>query len=211
MDEIKEPSFGRLVVYRAWFAAWQFFESKLRDAILFAGTLFVGGVAYYLLYGLPATEEQIVPVLIFTVGPIVGLWLLLFIWHLWLAPSALIYEAARKAALTSGPPANLPAPTKAPPPDVNWAIWKQRNSYNLNEFAGLLAKDDPSHDPSTPQARSFLRLAQDDAMNGKLTVVRDRNAHHSYLPDLHPYYFDVPRPEAIKWAAAKGFDISHIT
>lgn len=97
MAEEPEKSFGRLVLARAWFAAWAFFESKTKDAVLFVSFLVVGGVAYYCLFGLPATKDQIVPVLIFTVGPMVALWLLLFVWHLWLAPAALAYQAAREA------------------------------------------------------------------------------------------------------------------
>jgi hypothetical protein len=158
MAEDKEQTFGRTVINRAWFEAWLFFESKTRDAILFAILFAAGGVVYYRLYGWPATKEQVVPVLIFTVGPIVGLWMLLFVWHLWLAPSALAYEEARKAFLEqkTDRASGLPRPT--PIPAINWAPWKHRGEFSLYEFAKILAKIDPAGQSLSTEGSAYIRL-----------------------------------------------------
>ncbi|MDR5727789.1 MAG: hypothetical protein RB191_10210 [Terriglobia bacterium] len=93
---------------------------------------------------------------------------------------------------------------------INWAIWKHRVSFNLNEFAAVLAEVEPANERVTPERAAFLRLIQEDAMTGKLRTVKDRHANEYYKPDLYPAYFDVSKADAIQWAESKSFNISHI-
>jgi len=103
-EQTKDLSFGRKVGRRAWVSAWLFFDAKPKHAATFVVLFIGGGIAYYWLYGLPAAWEQAVVILIFTVGPIVALWCLLFLWQMWLAPAALVYEQAMQAERRSVPP-----------------------------------------------------------------------------------------------------------
>src|SRR5438552_2885117 len=163
-----EPSFSKQVLSRAWFAAWQFFESKTRDAILFVFLFGSGAVAYYQLFGWPATKEQVVPVLIFTVGPIVGLWVLLFLWHMWLAPAALAYEAAKETAQARNEaalPRRVAARQEKP---VNWLPWKQMDHYTIRDFAAILSKEDPVSIGSSHEKQAWFNLLIDEARRGKL-------------------------------------------
>ena len=43
---------------------------------------------------------------------------------------------------------------KVTAPPVNWAIWKARDTYTVSEFADILAKDDPSNNHLTTEARA---------------------------------------------------------
>lgn len=207
MAEGSDISFARLVINRAWFSAWAFFESKVRDAILFAVLFATGGGAYYRLYGWPAAKEQIVPVIIFTVGPMVALWMVLFIWYLWLAPSALAYEAAMARPSTSS--SNVPPPVLEK--QINWAVWKQRSAYSLIEFSSILAKELPTGSTEEASSAAFLKLLQEDAMNRRLPIVKDRNAESYFQPDTWPAYFSVKRADALSWANDKGFDVTHVS
>jgi len=202
-------TFGQQVGRRAWFSAWAFFESRTRDAVLFTVIVAIGGGTYYKLYGWPAAWEQIVSILIFTVGPIVALWLLLFLWHLWLAPTALAYEAAREAVqFTSLPDDYVPLSTR---PAVNWAPWQRRTKYNLLELASILAKVEPSGSTgSDSEEASYLELLKEETTTGRLRFQRNRRAEDYYQPDVWPTFFDVEKVDAMKWAESKGFDLSHI-
>ncbi len=99
----EERSFGRLVFNRAWYATWRFFGSAPRDIALFIFSTVGGFSAYYLFNGLPAALDQAMSVVAFTVGPLGILWLLLFAWHMWLAPMGLAYEAAKARTISVRP------------------------------------------------------------------------------------------------------------
>ncbi len=209
MAEGSEPSFGWLVLTRAWFGAWAFFDSWKRDLVVFVVSFAAGEATYYRLHGLPATWRDGLDNLIHLAAPVVIIWLLLFAWHLWLAPSALAYEAARKAATTKAAPPSEPKQV-APVPAINWAIWKQRSSYNLKEFAAILAKFEPTSDRDPPEKASYLRLITQDAMSRRLHVTPNNLAESHQTPDLWPECFDVPKAAAVAWAEGKTFDVTHI-
>lgn len=198
MAEGQESSFGQKVLRRAWRETWEFFDSTLSKAVASAIMVLLGWIAYYLSYGLSATKDQIVPILFFTVGPFLAFWALIFIWHLWLAPLAFTYEAARELA-------RMPGLAPPPAPVVAWAPWIRRSQYSSNEFAAILANEDPSTQPSYKRM-GFYRLILEEAKAGKLPTVRKRlNAPPGGLPDD----FSIPSDAALKWAKDKGFDLSH--
>ncbi len=215
-DEQNDSSFGRQVFDRAWFGAWNFFGSRMRDIAIFGASLVFSGLLTWFLFDLNETWAQVMSVLIFTVAPAVAIWLLLFLWHFWLAPSAIAYEAARKAYAQNPEQKNRNFSVRigAGPP-VNWAIWKQRNSISLMEFAAILAKNDPGTIPDNPEntrpgdERNFLRLLQEEAGRNAIPTRPNQYAERFYTPALYPGYFDVQRADAIKWAEAKGFDVAH--
>ena len=152
--------------------------------------------------------------MIHVAAPVVLLWLLLFVWHLWLAPAALAYETAREAVIakrSDGNASAVRAPSMPRVKPINWAVWKERQSYNLIELAAILGQIDPSNVNEEKTDKAYLKLLQEDAMNRKLPVKGDRNAESYQMPDLWPSYFTVAKTDAIKWAADKHFDLSHIT
>ena len=156
-----------------------------------------------------------VPVLFFTVGPIIAFWLAVFIWHLWLSPGALVFEAIEQQAAAQQESSSTPLGTGAlsvSPREkaINWAIWSQKSAYNLKQLAGILAKVDPSRDDRSPDRIAYLKLLQEEAMAGKLRLVRDRLAKSYWQPDLYPAYFSITKEDAISWAKSKNFDLSHI-
>jgi hypothetical protein len=205
-----ESSFSKQVLSRAWFAAWGFFDSWKRDLVLFAASLVVGGGYYLQDHGWPKDVWGAMDAIIHAAAPAVIIWLGLFLWHLWLAPSALAYQAAKEAiseAHAARPAA--PRPVK-PEKGINWAVWKQRSTYTLIEFAAILAKADPGSNLENSEQKSFSKLLIEDAMGRKLPVQRGRNAEDWYSPDIYPTYFIITRGDALKWAEAKGFDVSHI-
>lgn len=94
---------------------------------------------------------------------------------------------------------------------VNWAIWKQRENYNLNEFAKILAGQNPTEMPLTNEAQSYVNLLVDDIAIGKLSCRFNENAKPSGLtPKMKPFKFDISRNEALDWATKKDFDVSRI-
>jgi hypothetical protein len=110
MAEVEqELTFGRQVFRRAWSSAWAFFGSWQRDAGLFVFFTVVGGVPYYWRHGWPDTWSDTLDAVLSVAAPAIVLWLLLFVWHLWLAPSAIAYEAAKARSnagnvVPAGPP-----------------------------------------------------------------------------------------------------------
>lgn len=202
MPEEQERSFESKVIRRAWFAAWRFFEATPRKAIVYLVLVAVGAVAYYVLHGVPATKEQLVPVFYFTIGPLMALWALLFIWHLWLAPAGLAYEAARQAeeAIRVSRPPPIPA--------VDWAPWKLRINYTLPELAAILAKEDPNSQETSKRA-GYLNLVVEAADAGNIFPLM-LEPHANPYATVPPGSYIVSREGALRWAQANGFDVSHI-
>jgi hypothetical protein len=205
-----DPSFSWLVLKRAWFGALGFFESWQRDLVAFFFSFGIGEAIFYRTHGWPATWSDGMDNLIHLVTPVVVLWVLLFVWHLWLAPAALAYEAARQSVThPKSKKFSDNIGTTPPKPEVNWAIWKQRSNYRLTELASILAKIDPNGN-DTPESEGFLDLLKEDAMARRLPCRPNRLAESRYQPDLYPASFDVQKTDALKWAAEKGFDLSHV-
>lgn len=192
----------------AWTSAWSFFGSKVRDAIIFVVLLSVGGAAYYRLYGLPATQDQVIPVLIFTVGPMVGLWMLLFLGHLWMAPYALIYEVVNQRG-------TLKQPELSSNP-VNWNVWKRRERYSIYEFAKILAKDEPASQEMTQAASTYARLMLEAVELDKLKYVARHTETYNIdferiRKEIEPdYHTEISRNAALEWAASNSFVVDHI-
>lgn len=207
-DTIRNNSFGRLVFGRAISDTARFFKYTRRDLILGAITVLLGGTLAYLFVGKADTMKELAFIAAFTLAPAGILMIAVFAWHLWLAPAAIAYEAALKALMRDNPPSTADATPK--PPTVNWEIWKHRSALNLVEFAAILAKTNPASSVSPLEKDEFLRLIKEDAMASKLPVWRDRYAEGHEQPDLWPANFDVTKADAMKWAEAKGFDVSHI-
>lgn len=210
MAQGQEPLFHWLVARKAWFAAWRFFEKKPRDAILFLVFIAAGGFVYYKLYGLPATKEQIVPVLIFTVGPIVALWVAIFIWHLWLAPFAILYEEFRANSIMQ--PSDKPLiPAKLAP--INWAIWKQRSEYSIYEFAKILSRTDPGSQSMSTEGSSYARLLSEEMKNKKLKYIPEYgySLDGSRFQKAIGYETYIKRDDALQWAVAKNFSVDHVS
>jgi len=150
--------------------------------------------------------------LLHVAAPAVVLWFFLFVWHLWLAPAALAYEAIK--AIPPPSPPEKPAravPEKKDPP-INWIVWKQMPSYTLKEFAAILAKDEPSSMKTPYEQAAFFKLIMSEAESGKLPYIREmlegygRPIERALDADSRIW-----REDAIKWADAHdGCDVSQI-
>jgi hypothetical protein len=203
MTDTEEPSFDRLVLSRAWFSAWQFFESWRRDIGVFLFSLVVGGGVFWKLHGWPGAWSDAVDVLIHVAAPAVVLWGLLFFWHLWLTPSALAYEAIKS-------PQFFPATSNRKIPQPNWEIWKKVPNYSFEQFAAILARKNPSA-AHTMEGDEYLNLMIADAKAGELFYQVEYGAGVFQDQPFPPNPDSIiPRPVAIKWAEEKQFDVSYI-
>ena len=205
MAEGTEPSFGRLVFGKALSDTGQFLKYTRRDLIIGCVTMVLGILLAYLVVGKTDTMKEIVFFTAFTLAPAGAVMFAIFIWHLWLAPSALAYEAARSAVARATAVPNETWTTSL----IDWAIWRQRDRYNLVELSSILAKEDPNG-ISSSNASAFLDLLKENTMSHKLTVIKDSEAGPYQTADTWPTYFSVPKNAALKWAADKEFDLSHI-
>ena len=205
-SESSPASFSRQVLSKAWFSTWKFFEDMGRDAALFTISVVGGGIVYYTLHGLPAELEQIVEALIFTVGPVVVLWLLLFTWHLWLSPAALLYEQAKSLTAQKRSPGNARLVSAIAPKPVNWSVWKKLDTYTLAELASILAKRDPGGSGGSSEEHAFKQLLSQETYQDRLPIATRETDFKGETTDGS----QVLREEAIKWADAQGFDLSHI-
>jgi len=213
MAEDTEPSFGKLVGLRAWWAAWKFFEDVRHDIALGAIAIFLAAYQQYTSHGLSVSLRGAGEAVVAFLLPFVIVWLLLFIWHLWLAPAALAYEAMRKAAHDAATViaqrASAPAKGVREPPKVNWAVWRLMDSYTLKEFSSILVKRDPKAGGNTNEEYSFQQLVGAQIIKGN--VLGARLVRYSFSPyDVDPDDTTVTRLGGIAWAEANNFDVSHI-
>ncbi len=164
-------------------------------------------------HGWPDTWKDAMDNLIHIAAPAVAIWVLLFIWHLWLAPSALVYEALKEAqSFAKGPP--LPAEVLKREKPINWAIWKQRPTFTLKEFANILARAEPTSNLGT-EATAFVRLIGDDIAQKVLACQFTQTKYSGYTmgnfpPAQYPHMYKLQKEAAIKWAKSKNFDVSSI-
>lgn len=215
-DTSKGPSFSRLVFGRAIRDTFRFLGYTRRDLVLGAIALILGAMCAYVFVGKANTMSELASIAAFTLAPGGMILFSVFVWHLWLAPNVLAYEAAHAAlrrapAIVGDQYSALAAPPK---PAVNWAIWKQRDQYNLVELASLLAKADPAvpkkKGEGNAEAEGYLRLLKEDSITRKLSTLMDSRAEHYYKPDHWPTYFRVKKEVALEWAQSRNFDLSHI-
>jgi hypothetical protein len=202
-----EPSFGRLVFGKALSDTGQFLKYTKRDAMLGVFSLALGGTLAYVFVGKADTLKEFAFIAAFTFAPAGIVMIAVFIWHLWLAPSALAYEAAKASVGNSKPDSVVPKKEQ-----VNWAPWKQRSQYSLYEFAKILAKTDPAAQRLSTEGSSFLRLLLEEVQNRKLAALPTFRPdiwgeQHLSNPD---YETEVQRVAAITWAESKNFDVTHI-
>ena len=195
----ERSSFSRAVFGRAVADTWQFFEYKPRDFILFLVTLLLGAACAYVFIGKLETKNELVLSGAFTLAPSAIVIAAVFLWHLWLAPAAVAYDAAMAAL------AEVAASKIAPPPEpVNWAIWKKRSYYTVAEFSAILANQDPVGN----FAPSSDRTALVQLMLEWLRRITPRGAINEIgSPSLQSA---IAREDAIKWADEIGFSVDHI-
>jgi len=202
----KQKSFGQLVLARTWWNSWEFFGSVRHDVSI--GVISVIFTIYH-----QTTKQH--PFTLWDVGagvvtlllPFVVVWALLFLWHFWLAPSALAYEAMKEAQ-TSKPTMSAPQRQMPQLPATNWAIWKQMDAYSLFEFAAILAKQNPEDQSRNKEEMSFLKLLEQDARANKLKLSK-RVRSSAYSDDIS-HYSEISRADAIAWADMRRFDVGHI-
>ncbi|HEX3810453.1 MAG TPA: hypothetical protein VHW02_12240 [Rhizomicrobium sp.] len=99
MEQTKTKTFGYLVVERAWSSAWKFFGSWKHDASVATVSIIFGEWSYYKDHGLPASLQDGVYNALHLAAPAAIIFILLFLWNFWLAPSAIVYEKLNAAGL----------------------------------------------------------------------------------------------------------------
>jgi len=201
-DSKPEPSFGWLVFGKAISDTVQFLRYTARDIALGAISLLLGGVLAYLFVGKADTVREFVFIGAFTFAPAGIVMFAVFLWHLWLAPAALAYEAVKVASLRTV----SDVPFKIPERKINWSIWKKLDTFTVAEMASILAKRDPAAGSSSNEEYSFKQLLLQDIWQSKLPVF-ERVTNSSGGPADET---QVLRTAAIKWADKNGFDVSHI-
>jgi hypothetical protein len=212
MADDQEPSFGWLVLRKAVADTKEFFGSTTRDVAMGAFLAVLGFANYWRRYGLPAVRDEFLSAFYSTFEPLLIVVAMVFVWHLWLAPAAIAYEAARTAFKQRNTTSKQPPQPKTQPP-VKWAIWKQMERYKAQEFAAILAKNDPASSMSSTEQEAFLRLIIEQMRTKALSYVRRYS--QDYLSggteEIDPNEFtEIKRIDAIKWAQSRDFDVSHI-
>lgn len=217
MDK-NEPSFGHLVWARAWWSSWSPFRDRRLDIVLGLISLIVLAVRKSNTPEFPQSLDDWSADIVSVLAPFVIVWFILFVWHFWLAPAALAYEAAKEAARVR---TDLPVLTyqeqkteaKPEPRKPDYAIWKQRSSYNVNEFAALLDNSDPSERPLTPNARAYKRLLLEAVQNKKISYTPEYGLNEwdgrRYEMSVNEFT-QIPRAVALSWAESKSFDVSRL-
>lgn len=110
-----EPTFGRQVLSRAWFNAWAPIKDRRLDIVLgLVGAVLAIGHATKT--GWTWTYPDFLGAVVSLFAPFVAVWVVLFVWHFWLAPSAIAYEAAKAAHKRADDAFNKPQliPASAP-------------------------------------------------------------------------------------------------
>lgn len=214
----KEKTFGQVVLGRAWWSSWRFFEDVWNDLRVGAVAILLTIYQHYQAHGFSVSLEDGWSAVVTFLIPFVAVWALLFVWHLWLAPAALAYEAAKEASEAAKarptPPAqrnNEPqAPTHKP---INWSIWKQMDTYSVRQFAAILANEDPASGISSTETSAFLKIIRDDIDAGRLPYIKEygisfegRRFEKSVNNDT-----EIKKAHAIAWADAHdNFNVSRV-
>lgn len=139
-----ESLFGWLVFKQAVAGTRKFFGSKTRDVVLAFLALVVGFGVYWYFRGLPVAIDQLLSILMFTTVPFTLFVMSVFIWNLWLAPAALLYES-RDHHTPSGAG------------KVDWHPWIDMESYTARQMALILAKDDPASARMSSRAVGYFQ------------------------------------------------------
>jgi hypothetical protein len=64
---------------------------------------------------------------------------------------------------------------------------------------------------SNNESASFLKLLEECLAKNEIRCGYDGPGHYSGYPsDIYPEYYTIGRADALKWAKAKGFDVSQI-
>ncbi|MBL6854434.1 MAG: hypothetical protein ISS15_03040 [Alphaproteobacteria bacterium] len=207
------PSFSGLVFGRAVKDTATFLGYTRRDLIIGAIALILGAGCAYLFVGRADTMNELALIVAFTLAPAGLILFAVFIWHLWLAPSVLAYEAAQEAF--KRPPVAAPVPVAMPPlrpaaPAFNFSLWKRRQTYTVFELSELLAAAGRS-DTETPVKSGDALLLILEAMKLKTLkyVIEYRENYTGDRYEIAPHGDTVMnKAEAINWANANGFDTS---
>lgn len=202
-----ESSFSAMVFNRAVKDTVHFFGYTIRDIVLGGVTLSLGALFAYVFIGKADTMREIVLIGAFTLAPAGIILCAIFLWHLWLAPVALAYDALREAhSQAVHVSTQKPQPKSKPSPSpVNWTIWRQRAKYSVAELAAILAKDDPVGMGMSHEQSAYLRLLIEE-----LETERKAHARPSVLTPPVSRDTEIDRDAAIEWAKRKKFDVSHI-
>jgi hypothetical protein len=194
-----EFSFGRQVIKTAWANSRTLLKSRLQSGLIAFLSLIIGIGAEWAIAGLSPTMSSILATTASTFAVAAGLFALKFAWHLFLAPSEIVYGAIR-LLLESTPLYGVARPT-------NYAIWKWKRTYVAGEFAALLAGIDPSSPASTLDSQSYLRLILDDLRTNDLKYGRPPGMGPDgiYNPDIGAV---IAKDDALTWAEMRGFDLA---
>lgn len=201
-----EPtSFGWHVWDRAISETIRFFGYKVRDIVLGVTTFTLGlGLAIYFV-GKVDTMKEIGFMAVFTFAPAGFLLFAVFLWNLWLAPSALTYTTAvaalERAALAQ--PSAKPEKLKS---SINWAVWRQRAKYTLYEFAAILANEDPASGQMNNETSAFASLLIESVKEKKLNAARIEWDLAGEVGGLT----EIMKPDALAWARYRDFSVRHI-
>lgn len=199
-----KKSLERQVLERAWRGTWAFFGSWQRDLAVFSLTLAVVAANYYLRSGWPTDWWAVMDYLAVLVAPVCILWLLLFVWHFWLAPFGVIYQAW----MDSIPEQPLIRNVAIPARPINWTPWKLREKYELRQFARILVGRDPNGS-DTNECHAYLDVLKQEVNSGKLKAHLLRDSYTRRMQAAR-YDTEIDRAVAIKWAKDHVIDISHI-
>jgi len=204
----KAQSFGARVVKRAWKGTLETFETTARAIVLALALAAVALLAQLYRGGFEAVKADLLQTLWQTALPVGAVGLCIFLWNIWLAPFALIYEATANVT-NSGARSTTPS---SPIKQINWAPWKHRARYTVIEFAQILAKSDPASQTLNGEAISFASLLKEECKTRKLPYIPEYS--ENYMGDTYEVevseWTAVPRDALLTWAEQKKFSVDHV-
>ena len=212
----KEYSFTRLVWGYAISHTWKAFRSKVWDAFYVLISSIIGVPLFIWMFGVPEATKEALGLIGFAFVPLGIFFICGFVWNLWLAPSALAYDAVNNRLQLLSSPSSAPVEIRPNPPD--FTLWNKRNSYSIREFAALLDGIDPAAGMNTNRAQGLERLLIEEASGGRLDYARRYKTVSTNVFDGTTKKIEVSpdvttqiaRKAAIDWALAKNIDVSKL-
>ncbi len=193
--EDRDGVFLTLVLRKGWEnTAWAL-GSKRLDFGVTAVCLLIGTPAYWRCFGWPATVEQVVPLMFFTLGPPIVLAAFVSLWCFSVAPSAVLFSQLAKQERAGGVR-----------PKPNYAIWNKRQSYSIHELAALLDDVDPAEQTRTVNQSAYQSLLLEHARSGKLAFLGHAVANAKPSTDS-----EIARSTAMAWMKRNGFDVTNMS
>lgn len=190
-----EISFSRLVIARAATNTVRLFASRLKDAGYVLASLAIGWTIYYAIWGVPRAMAEILPVLVFSIAPLIIFAVFAFLWHLAIAPEELVIEAIKKGVRGST--------ENAAAVEFNFNPVRLRDEWEVGTLATVLSQLDPASKNKNGSSFSYKSTVLDAMKSGKLKYIKEKTDRGGYYAPSDST--KVKKADALEWMESNGF------